>query len=100
MYFASQRTLEQISRKSSSEVAVTAKVIRALTVQDGCLCAFPSEMDENSLEILGFEDEYPSQGDLTAFMCDYRMDAVDATYSVVLVNGGGYDPSHPVWRQT
>ena len=51
-------------------------------------------MDENTLGILAFEDEYPSQDDLTAFMGNYRTDAVDATYSVVLVNGGGYDPSH------
>jgi tripeptidyl-peptidase-1 len=55
----------------------------------------PSAMDQNVLGILGFHNQYPSRDDLTVFMANYRRDAIDATYSVVQINGGGYDPSHP-----
>ncbi|KAH9164296.1 subtilisin-like protein [Lactarius sanguifluus] len=55
----------------------------------------PSTRGENVLGIVGFLGDYPSQGDLTAFMQKYRSEADDATFTVVNVNGGGYDPTHP-----
>ncbi|KAH9005635.1 subtilisin-like protein [Lactarius hatsudake] len=50
---------------------------------------------ENALGIVGFLGDYPSPADLTAFMQKYRSEAEDATFTVVEVNDGGYDPTHP-----
>ncbi|KAH9164912.1 subtilisin-like protein [Lactarius sanguifluus] len=50
---------------------------------------------ENVLGVVGFLGDYPSPTDLTAFMRKYRSEAADATFTVVEVNGGGYDPIHP-----
>ncbi|KAH8985691.1 subtilisin-like protein [Lactarius akahatsu] len=55
----------------------------------------PSTRGENVLGIVGFLGDYPSQADLTAFMQKYRSEADDATFTVVEVNGGRYDPTHP-----
>ncbi|KAH9010095.1 subtilisin-like protein [Lactarius deliciosus] len=55
----------------------------------------PNTRGENALGIAGFLGHYPSQADLEAFMRKYRSDAEDATFNVVEVNGGGYDPTHP-----
>ncbi|KAH9062348.1 subtilisin-like protein [Lactarius vividus] len=54
----------------------------------------PNAMDRNVLGVVGLKGDYPSPADLTAFMRKYR-GADDATYEVVRVNGGGYDPTHP-----
>ncbi|KAH9177900.1 subtilisin-like protein [Lactarius sanguifluus] len=55
----------------------------------------PSTRGENVLGIVGLLGDYPSPTDLTAFMQKYRSEADDATFHVVEVNGGGYDPTHP-----
>ncbi|KAH9060317.1 subtilisin-like protein [Lactarius deliciosus] len=55
----------------------------------------PGATDRNVLGIVGLLDDYPNPTDLTAFMQKYRSDADDVTYTVVRVNGGGYDPTHP-----
>ncbi|KAH9044199.1 subtilisin-like protein [Lactarius hengduanensis] len=55
----------------------------------------PNTRGENVLGIVGFLGDYPSQADLGAFMRKYRSEAGDATFTVVEVNGGGYDPTHP-----
>ncbi|KAH9062372.1 subtilisin-like protein [Lactarius vividus] len=55
----------------------------------------PNSRGENVLGVVGFLGNYPSQTDLTAFMQKYLSQADDATYTVVLVNGGQYDPTHP-----
>ncbi|KAH9060316.1 subtilisin-like protein [Lactarius deliciosus] len=55
----------------------------------------PGATDRNVLGVVGFLGDYPSPTDLTLFMQKYRSDADDATYTVVRVNGGGYDPTHP-----
>ncbi|KAH9168677.1 subtilisin-like protein [Lactarius sanguifluus] len=55
----------------------------------------PNTRGENVLGIVGFLGHYPSQADLGAFMRKYRSEAEDATFNVVEVNGGGYDPTHP-----
>ena len=51
--------------------------------------------DENRLAIVGFDDEYPSQSDLTLFLTNYRTKAKDAMFTVVQLNGGGYNSSDP-----
>ncbi|KAH8987467.1 subtilisin-like protein [Lactarius akahatsu] len=55
----------------------------------------PNTRGENVLGIAGFLGEYPSQADLGAFMRKYLSEAEDATFNVVEVNGGVYDPTHP-----
>ncbi|KAH9060339.1 subtilisin-like protein [Lactarius deliciosus] len=55
----------------------------------------PNTRGENVLGIVGLLGDYPSPTDLTAFMRKYRSEAADATFTVVEVNGGGYDPTHP-----
>ncbi|KAH9164895.1 subtilisin-like protein [Lactarius sanguifluus] len=54
----------------------------------------PNAMGENVLGVVGFLGDYPSPPDLWAFMHKY-CEADDATYRVVEINGGGYDPTHP-----
>ncbi|KAH9037063.1 subtilisin-like protein [Lactarius pseudohatsudake] len=54
----------------------------------------PNAMDENALGVVGFLGDSPSPADLGAFMRKYR-DADDATYKVVKINGGRYDPTDP-----
>ncbi|KAH9031404.1 subtilisin-like protein [Lactarius deliciosus] len=49
----------------------------------------------NMLGVAGFLGNWPSLDNLRQFMNQYRSDATDATYRVVQINGGGYDPSNP-----
>ncbi|KAH9177903.1 subtilisin-like protein [Lactarius sanguifluus] len=53
----------------------------------------PNTRGENVLGIVGLLGDYPT--DLTVFMQKYRSEIDDATFTVVGVNGGGYDPTHP-----
>ncbi|KAH9160013.1 subtilisin-like protein [Lactarius sanguifluus] len=55
----------------------------------------PNTRGENVLGIVGFLGQYPSPADMGAFMRKFRSEADDATFTVVEVNGGGYDPTHP-----
>ncbi|KAI9463951.1 subtilisin-like protein [Lactarius psammicola] len=55
----------------------------------------PAAPDRNALGIAGYLGQWPSPQDLEAFMNEYRSDGVDATFEVVRINGGGYDPSNP-----
>ncbi|KAH9012183.1 subtilisin-like protein [Lactarius pseudohatsudake] len=56
----------------------------------------PAATDRNKLGITGFTEDSPSPDDLKGFMTEYRTDGADtATYDVVLVNGGAYDPNTP-----
>ncbi|KAF8264385.1 peptidase S8/S53 domain-containing protein [Lactarius quietus] len=55
----------------------------------------PAASYRNTLAIVGYRWQYPSPTDLRAFMKEYRSDGVDATYTVVQVNYGRYDPSYP-----
>ena len=54
----------------------------------------PKAIDRNKIGILGIENEYPSQDDLTRFMSIFRSEGADATFTVVQWNGGGYDPGN------
>ncbi|KAH8979555.1 subtilisin-like protein [Lactarius hatsudake] len=49
----------------------------------------------NMLGVAGYVGDWPSPDDLTQFMNRYRSDATDATYRVVQIKGGGYDPNNP-----
>ena len=53
-------------------------------------------LDMNRLAIVGFDDEYPSQSDLTLFLTKYRTKAKHARFSVIQSNGGMYNPSNPI----
>lgn len=55
----------------------------------------PAATYQNVLGIVGFRFDYPSPADLAAFMRKYRTDGADAAFTVVEVDGGGYDPSRP-----
>ncbi|KAH9020809.1 subtilisin-like protein [Lactarius pseudohatsudake] len=58
----------------------------------------PAAADRNVLGIVGILNEYPNPEDLATFMSRYRSDGTDpieATLTVVQVNGGGYDPTNP-----
>ena len=55
----------------------------------------PAATDRNKLGIGGFVGEYPNPADLTTFMKRFHSDGAEATYTVVRVNGGGYDPNNP-----
>jgi tripeptidyl-peptidase-1 len=57
--------------------------------------AYKPSSNQNKLAVVGFLGDYPSPSDLTAFMRKNRLDGVGATYDVVEVSGGGYDPSKP-----
>ncbi|KAH9015767.1 subtilisin-like protein [Lactarius deliciosus] len=56
----------------------------------------PAAIDRNKLGVAGFIGDSPSQDDLELFMTNYRIDGADtATFDVVLINGGRYDPHNP-----
>ncbi|KAH8999904.1 subtilisin-like protein [Lactarius hatsudake] len=55
----------------------------------------PVAMGHNVLGVLGLNNEYPSYADLTQFMNNFRLDAVAATFTVLQINGGGFDPNQP-----
>ena len=50
--------------------------------------------DQNTLGVAGYLNEHPSRADLRTFM-NYREDRMAATFTVVNIDGGRYDPSHP-----
>jgi hypothetical protein len=52
----------------------------------------PIAWDRNVLGVVGFLFQYPSQTDLTMFMCNFRSDGADATFRVVDVNKAIYNP--------
>ncbi|KAH9056340.1 subtilisin-like protein [Lactarius vividus] len=55
----------------------------------------PLATDRNMLGVAGYLSDWPSLDDLRQFMSEYRSDATSATYRVVQINGGGYNPSNP-----
>ncbi|KAH9170391.1 subtilisin-like protein [Lactarius sanguifluus] len=55
----------------------------------------PLAPERNMLGVAGYLSDWPSLDDLREFMNVYRSDAMSATYRVVQINGGGYDPSNP-----
>ncbi|KAH9057226.1 subtilisin-like protein [Lactarius vividus] len=55
----------------------------------------PLAADRNVLGVTGYLGDSPSPSDLRQFMNQYRSDATSATYSVVKIKGGEYNPSTP-----
>ena len=60
----------------------------------------PAAPIRNRLGILGIDEEYPSQSDLTQFMTRYRHAAGGASYNVVQWNGGEYNPNNAALEPT
>ncbi|KAI9457108.1 subtilisin-like protein [Lactarius psammicola] len=60
----------------------------------------PAATNLNRLGVLGITGDYPRPEDLAVFMYSYRSNGPDAAFTVVRVNGGGYDPSHPTQSRT
>ncbi|KAH9015224.1 subtilisin-like protein [Lactarius pseudohatsudake] len=118
-YFASTRTLRQTSHRRSVEAeaalaeaeAVSGKPVTVLSNRDDevvtpselrwlykTFAYVPTAADRNMLGVFGFRGEYPSETDLAVFMTHFRSDVRPpslATFTVELVNGGGYDPDNP-----
>ncbi|KAH8979803.1 subtilisin-like protein [Lactarius akahatsu] len=55
----------------------------------------PAATDRNKLGIAGYVGEYPNPTDLKKFMKRFHSSGTEATYTVVQVNNGGYDPTNP-----
>ncbi|KAF8268764.1 subtilisin-like protein [Lactarius quietus] len=113
-YFASPPTImQEPKRRSSEETAMivnstSGQPVKVLLRQDEPTVTpgfirwlyrtfnyVPEAGFHNALGILGLHNDYPNEEDLTDFMLDYREDAVDATFQVVPVNGGTYNPTEP-----
>jgi tripeptidyl-peptidase-1 len=71
---------------------VTPEIVRSLYKTEAYV---PAAGGHNAIGVLGLGNEYPSAADFQQFMTAYRSDAVAATVTVSLLNGGGYDPSRP-----
>ncbi|KAH9074809.1 subtilisin-like protein [Lactarius deliciosus] len=111
-YFASTRTLRQTARRhveaaaeAASDKPVTVLSSRAGEVTPSQLRGLyktfayvPTAAGRNTLGVFGYQNEYPSKTDLTTYMTNYRSDVQPpslATFTVELVNGGGYNPDTP-----
>ncbi|KAH8990281.1 subtilisin-like protein [Lactarius akahatsu] len=55
----------------------------------------PAATDRNVLGIAGYAEEYPNPVDLTTFMDRFHSPETRATYTVVEVDNGEYDPNSP-----
>jgi tripeptidyl-peptidase-1 len=55
----------------------------------------PVATGQSRLGIVGYNWQYPSLQDLRLFMLNFRPEAQDATFDVVLVSNGAYDPRNP-----
>ncbi|KAH9171769.1 subtilisin-like protein [Lactarius sanguifluus] len=112
-FFSSPLTQWQTPRKSSDVAAVAGKsssgepvtmpLSRRVTAVTptflrwlyGTFAYVPSAMGRNVVGVTGYVEQYPSPTDLTSYMRKYRPDGILATYVVLSVNGGGYDPNNP-----
>ncbi|KAH9027906.1 subtilisin-like protein [Lactarius hengduanensis] len=115
-FFASTRTLRQTARRRSVEAAAASaeaasdKPVTVLSSRAGevtpsqlrwlykTFAYVPTAADRNTLGVFGYQNEYPRETDLTMYMTNYRSDVQPpslATFTVELVNGGGYDPDTP-----
>ena len=55
----------------------------------------PAATFSNKLGIAGYLEEFANHTDLTTFMNRFRPDAASAAFTVVPINGGGNDQTHP-----
>nr|VWO97513.1 Oligopeptide transporter OPT-like protein [Ganoderma boninense] len=72
------------------------------TITPSCLWALynignytPRATNENRLGVVGYLKEYANRADLQQFLQSFRPDAVNSSYTTVLVNDGGDDQSQP-----
>ncbi|KAH9172353.1 subtilisin-like protein [Lactarius sanguifluus] len=113
-YFASTRTLRQTARRRSVKAAAAlaeaeaalGKPMTVLSSRAGEVTPselhwlyktsayVPTAADRNTLGVFGYQKEYPSEMDLAMYMTNFRSDVL-ATFTVELVNGGGYDLDTP-----
>ncbi|KAH9025407.1 subtilisin-like protein [Lactarius pseudohatsudake] len=117
-YFASTRTQRQTPRRRSVDAAAalaeaaSGKPVTMLSSRADWDEVTPSELrwlyktfayvptagDRNTLGVIGFDNEGPSETDLTEYMTEFRSDVQPpslATFAVEVVNGGEYDPDTP-----
>jgi tripeptidyl-peptidase-1 len=111
-YFDSKRVMRQTPHKRSFGAAqaqaqaasgnvVTGRASRAGTIPSTLRWMYstatyvPTATDSNKLGVVGMADEYPTWVDLDMFVTNYDPNAVGATYTVELVNGGRYNPNNP-----
>ncbi|KAH9008884.1 subtilisin-like protein, partial [Lactarius hengduanensis] len=122
-YFASIRTQRQTPRRRSVDAAAALEEAEAASGKPVTMLSSradwdeevtPSELrwlyktstyvptaaDRNTLGVIGFDNEGPSETDLTAseYMTYFRSDVQPpslATFTVEVVNGGEYDPDTP-----
>ncbi|KAH9170354.1 subtilisin-like protein [Lactarius sanguifluus] len=80
------------SRDQDVTPSVTPSSLRTFYKTSGYV---PLAAGWNILGAAGYLSDYPSPDDLGQFMNKYRSDATSATYRVVQIKGGGYDPSNP-----
>src|SRR6266702_5278720 len=78
-----------VTALSSREEVITPSYLRLLYHTLGYE---PAATDRNVLGIAGYLGQFPSPQDLTIFMHEFRTDGDDATFTVVQINGGSYDP--------
>ncbi|KAH8980540.1 subtilisin-like protein [Lactarius akahatsu] len=89
---ANMATRERVTSLSTRDFEVTPSVLRSLYRTAEYV---PAATDRNVLGVTGFLKSYPSPADLREFMSECREDAIGATFEVVQINGGEYDPSKP-----
>ncbi|KAH9071520.1 subtilisin-like protein [Lactarius deliciosus] len=80
------------SRRDGDYVGVTPAFLRWLY---STFAYVPGATDRNVVGVTGYKQQYSSPADLTSYMPKYRPDGIDATFTVALVNGGGYDTNNP-----
>ncbi|KAF8266325.1 subtilisin-like protein [Lactarius quietus] len=83
------------SRVNVKPIPVTPKDLRWLYRTAAYV---PAATDKNEFGVVGYAKNYPSPADLVNFMTRYRTDAIDATYEVVQINGGRYEPRRPTFE--
>ena len=109
-YFPSTRVRRQTPRRRSLEGApahaASGRLVTALSNRNGPIepdflrwlyGTFPyrpTADGRNRLAVVGFDGEFPSQEDLTAFMTRFSSNGQAATFTYVQVNGGVNVPNH------
>jgi tripeptidyl-peptidase-1 len=83
---------EPVKLLSSRNTHVAPSLLRSLY---NTASYIPSALRSNILGTVGFHGLSASQADLSSFMAEYRADAADASYIVVMVSGNQYDSKNP-----
>ncbi|KAI9442986.1 subtilisin-like protein [Lactarius indigo] len=89
---ADMTSRESVMVRSQSNDIVTPADLRWLY---RTIAYVPRAKDQNLLGVAGFMNDYPSPADLKTFMSQCRVDAMDATFTTVPINGGVYNPKYP-----